>query len=600
MSKPKVVDLKKTDLEAALGLSGHVTLIPTKKLSKADSAVIRSNALSVENDMFSQFYVTEQGRGDLLRPTYNPIELAILCQQNNTLGQCVTAMEVNVDGTGFTVDKETTDGKETNEQDEGAKKAEGFFKETYPGESFTTLRRKTRRDLEQTGNGYWEVLRDQKGQIRFLRYLDAKFMRLAKLGEPVEVTKTVDQGDGEFQVKMAIRERRYAQLVGSKLRYFKEFGAARELDYETGKWHGEKTSNGPDVTVTPDKYATEVIHFMVEEDVLSPYGVPRWVNQLPSVLGSRKAEEYNLTFFDHGGVPPAMILVQGGQLSQEARASLTNYLAGKAKFKQRGVLIEAFSTSGDLASAGNVRISVERFGAEKQNDSMFEMYDKRCFERVRSAFRLPPMFLGHAEDYNFATAYTTYMVAEAQVFKPERDEFDGQLNLKLMKTLFPGYVFRSLPLQVKDVETMLKGLELAKGQPGIEAESWLNALNELLNLKLDYEEPPEAPNPVDEEIRKLKTLSDMGIGKEGTIAKTDDGFLTELATDWASHLSGEYAFEPESVATMQVLVKSMQPPLRKLFNAYVGMKMVPGSKHDPNGVAALVAGAGDCLHANGH
>lgn len=46
------------------------------------------------------------------------------------------------------------------------------------------------------------------------------------------------------------------------------------------------------------------------------------------------------------------------------------------------------------------------------------------------------MFIGKAADYNFATAYTAYMVAEAQVFLPERDEFDNNMiNATIVKAL---------------------------------------------------------------------------------------------------------------------------------------------------------------------
>jgi capsid portal protein len=49
--------------------------------------------------------------------------------------------------------------------------------------------------------------------------------------------------------------------------------------------------------------------------------------------------------------------------------------------------------------------------------------------------RLPPLFLGYAADYNFATAQTSYMVAEARVFEPERTEFDDLMNKTIIKEL---------------------------------------------------------------------------------------------------------------------------------------------------------------------
>ena len=36
----------------------------------------------------------------------------------------------------------------------------------------------------------------------------------------------------------------------------------------------------------------------------SPYGVPRWVGTLLSVLGSRQMEEVNYLYFENKSVPP--------------------------------------------------------------------------------------------------------------------------------------------------------------------------------------------------------------------------------------------------------------------------------------------------------
>jgi hypothetical protein len=87
-------------------------------------------------------------------------------------------------------------------------------------------------------------------------------------------------------------------------------------------------------------------------------------------------------------------------------------------------------------------------------------------------------------------------------------------------------------------------------------------------------------------------------GDRERIAKAlaSDDVLTNLASDWAAHLSGERQFEAANVNFMAGMVSAMNPQVRKVFNAYVGMKLAPGAKYDPDGVSDLLACAGDCLH----
>jgi capsid portal protein len=124
-------------------------------------------------------------------------------------------------------------------------------------------------------------------------------------------------------------------------------------------------------------------------------------------------------------------------------------------------VLEVELTAGSLDKAGVAKVTVERFGSDRQKDSMFEEYDAKCEERVRRAFRLPPMFLGQSKDYNFATAFASYTVAEAQVFKPEREAFDMVISMKLLPAMgYEGYKMRSKKLVIEDATLKLQGMEV--------------------------------------------------------------------------------------------------------------------------------------------
>jgi len=599
----------------ALGVSRVTPIVSemyeSNPILKAEQEMLRTQMMGVEDDPFTQLGMTGLGeKGQVLEPTYNLTTLRALGHQNNTLLQAVSAMEVNIDGTGYELERK--DGAVFSEEDEKkTTKLKEFFDEPWPGMSFVTLRRTMRRDLEETGNAYIEVIRNRKGDIVFLRGIDAMLIRMMKLEDAVPVKKTIKRGGSEINVKVLERQRKFVQKIGdTKVRFFKEYGVERVLDADKGHWEDDPNRESEAPVDEIDK-ANELLHFRVVKDVLTPYGVPRWINNLPSILGSRKAEEYNLEFFDHGGLPPAMILIMGGQLSEESRTSLTNYLAGKAKIKQRGIIAEIFASSGDLGSAGNVKVSVERFGDERQKDSLFQLYDKGCAEHVRIAFRLPPMFLGLSEAYNFATAYTAYMIAEAQVFKPERQEFDEIINLTIMREMTEDYIYRSKNLNVVDVEQQMLALEMSKEY--MEPTDFVDEINEIAHVTLQAKEGINDEifdNAVNEKVKefvgaserreteKEKVVSTSGDG-QGRVLKLDDDVLRELADDWAAHLMGDAEFDELSKDAMSKLVQNLAPPLRKLFNGYVGMKMSAGGLADES-VAKLIACVGHRHDDDGH
>lgn len=588
-------------LGKALGVTqakASATPIKAKPFSKAEKDLLHSNALEVElHDQFSEMY-GEDTEVRAIKPPHNLINLSYCCEQNNTLGQCVAAMEVNIDGTGYEIVPEDEEGTDT-EDDSNIDDIRDFFDEPYPGVSLTNFRRQVRRDLEKIGNAYIEVIRNKKGDPVFLNRVPAITVRLVALDDPVPAERKVNRMGTEQIVKIMIRERRFIQSVGEKFVYFKEFGASRDLNKFTGRWVGEGQQ------VVDGGQATEIIHLTLDKDTLTPYGVPRWINQVPSVLGSRRAEEFNLDFFNSGGLPPAIIFLQGAELDEDSKTSLTNYLAGKAKFKQRALVVSTHAAEGDLGSASNTKITVERFGSERQKDSMFENYDERCAQRVRGAFRIPPLFLGLNEDYNFATAYTTYMTAEAQVFQPERTEFDEMINLTIMPLLKDGYKFRSKPLSVKDVENQIKVLELMGTNGSADPNSMHDTLNEVGGLQVlakeglgeEEEEPEMSPTEIMLAQAAQQAAADDQViegDDEGKIAKIDDTILRELADDWANHLSGDVDFSEGSIGTMQSLIKSLSPVVRKLFNSYVATRMLPDHSRDPNGLSDLMGCVGEC------
>jgi len=457
---------------------------------KADTkAMITNGSDAFPADSFEGVYWSGGSVGSnvgIIEPVFKPGSLHAIAVQNNTLSQCIEAMEVNIDGTGHSIEL-VKEGEAESDEDAEKVALQDFFREPFPGKSMIEIRRAMRRDLEASGNGYFEVIRDAQDNVVLTNFLDCQDVRMVRFDDAVPVAKEVVRAGKVVSVTIRTRERRFVQAINGKKVYFKEFGASRDLDRDTGAWVAE----GQRLPV--ERRASEIIHFAGNKEPKTPYGTPRWINQMPSVLGSRKAEEHNLEFFDGGGIPPVLVIVEGGTLGEKLRADLKKHLSGVGG-RSRAAIVEAISTSGTIDSAGSVRVRVERFGAERQQDSMFQKYDAETSEHVRIAFRLPPMFLGKAQDYNFATAYTAYMVAEAQVFYPERDEFDSKINNTIVKALgIKKYKFRSLPLTLTDIANQLKAIELVTTAKVISGEEIVSKLNEITGLSMEYTEPPAPP-----------------------------------------------------------------------------------------------------------
>ena len=461
-----------------------------QKVIKGETYMVMAQSAVQLEDEFSSLYYTAQNQSNIfLQPPFDPRALKIFTQTNNILNQCVEAMEVNVDGTGH----EFVPLHEGDEIDKGElAEAQAFFDEPYPGVSFVKMRRKLRREIESVGYAYLEVLRNMAGDVVALRNIETHNVRMVKLDAPVLVTKTVNRNGSDIELQMWERERRFAQRVALKqLVYYRDFNSTRKIDRNTGMW---ETKENP---IKPEDQGTELLIFGVHPDIETPYFLPRWINQLPSVVGSRRAEEQNLEFLDAGGMPPAIVFVQGGILAKGAADQLRQYLSGQNKNKHRAVVVEAQSSSGTLESAGTVQVKVERFGSERAQDAMYTKYGAMTEECVRVGFRMPPLFLGKAADYNFATAQTAYMVAEEQVFKPERRSFDETVNMTLVKALgYKSLKFQSLPMVMKDMATVIQALTIAAQIAS--PESFISEINKVTSLTLEEQEemPPLAPGQV--------------------------------------------------------------------------------------------------------
>lgn len=390
-------------------------------IQRADSSTSRQVAL---NDEFLSL-ASAAGATIVLPVAYSPIRLYEIIEQSNMLRQCIDAFVVNTVRTGWEV-AATARGRKIDPSEQS--ELESFIEHANSEESLADVMEKTIRDRESVGFGFTEVIRDRAGNVSLLRNCPAIHTRLcAKDPTEILVEYTIQRGRRVSVVKEYRRFRRFIQIMNGQQVWFKEFGDPRGMDYRNGAFEGQ---SGYDSAFQ----ATEIMHF--KNPSIEHYGVPRWITQLPSVIGSREAEEVNMRYFQENTVPPMMLLVGNGRLTahsfNELNKALNQEKLGKDR-QNRIMLLEAVGEGDSMDGRSNsIELKVEKLSDTRQSDGLFRAYDEANMAKVRSSFRLPPITVGMSQDVNFATASTSAFVAESQVFAPEREMNDGKLNKQLI------------------------------------------------------------------------------------------------------------------------------------------------------------------------
>lgn len=371
----------------------------------------------------------------ILAPPYDPVSLFRLYDMSETLSQCVDAMATNVDGFGHDFEPLFDVGQGISEEaEQERKRLEAFFDNFHPEESFVTIRQKLRIDYEVLGYAFLELLRDAAGRLVGGNHIEAHTMRLCRL-DPTPVTVralVLDPNRNEYRPQVyQKRFRRFAQVVDGQIVYFKEFGDPRPMDARDGKFY--EPGNEPEDFVP----ATEILYFR-QYHPASPYGVPRWIGAILAIAGSRAAAEVNYSYFDSKAIPPVIITVSGGKMSDRAVKRIERFLQdmqGRENF-HAALVIESEGGDNPLGpQESRAKIEVKELGGALLKDAVFLEYDKRNEEKIRSKFRLPKLFLGGTEEINRATAEEAHNIAEAQVFGPERRKFDHMINRRILPEL---------------------------------------------------------------------------------------------------------------------------------------------------------------------
>jgi PBSX family phage portal protein len=226
--------------------------------------------------------------------------------------------------------------------------------------------------------------------------------------------------------------RRFVRITGIVRIYYKEMGDPRTVSRMTGRYYESVEHLKADEGETAQP-ANELMHWKIPSQ-MSPYGTPRWIGALLSVLGSRAAEEVNFLYFDNKAIPPMILMVSGGRLVDDSVTKIESYFQERLKGREnfhKIMVIEALPTGasdGEGDPSGRMKMELQPLMGQMQKDQMFGEYDASNTLKIGRAFRLPSILTGETRDMNRSTSETAKALAEEQIYQPARDVFDAVMD----------------------------------------------------------------------------------------------------------------------------------------------------------------------------
>ena len=244
------------------------------------------------------------------------------------------------------------------------------------------------------------------------------------------------------------RFRRYVQIVDGCSTWFKELGDPRLISCKDGHvvTREELTTEARDGSEEPRfvlrganleirigklgfpvAYAANPVRHRRIYCTRSPYGLPRYGGHLFCIFGSRAAEEINYTTFKNNNVPSMAISVSNGKLDDESLERIEEFVEAQIQSDDnysKFLLLEAEPVMEGMRDPGSMKIDIVPLTKEQHTDALFVNYQEANDDRVRRAWRFPPIFVGKSEDFSGKTIEASRKLADEQVFQPERNKID--------------------------------------------------------------------------------------------------------------------------------------------------------------------------------
>lgn len=360
---------------------------------------------------------------EYLMPPTNPAVWSECPEQSTRLTRSIDILATNVVGFGWEIAAgvrpgHKLDAKQRKQFEAERAVLEEFFEYANPTLPVTSVFKHGLVDCETTGDGYYEVPRNMKGEPDGLYYVQSVTTRVRK------------NGDG------------FVQGRGDEKRYFKNYGDKRIIGAFDGKVYADKDgtwfSKDKKPADLPMKMrATELLHIRVFTTRSIHYGIPRWAACAPAIVGNRAAAERNVNFFANDATPRLVITVSGGKLGAEASKMIEGFLRREGKGTKnahRCLLLQVEGKKLTLGQENKVDIQVTPLTVGTVEDASFLQYRKANDEEIREAFGITEPYYTSA-NANRAGAEVGRRITEEGMFEPIRREIEYLINQTLCRDL---------------------------------------------------------------------------------------------------------------------------------------------------------------------
>ena len=494
---------ERQSIRAMLGVSGF----RSERASELDTSIGRTR---IDKDPFCDIYPTIT---NILKPNIRFDRLYDIYIESDILQACISTMRKNVHGFGYELlflgdDIKEKDSPEALRQ---AAKLKSFFDYVNEENNMMWVLDKCDEDFEVVGNAAIEVIRRPRtNEVAMAYYMPVTDCRMCLLDEEPTKVRVVIPRDGKpttLYVKKQFRRFVQVRAMGDvALKWFKSFGDKRYLDATTGEY---KSSASQCVEV-----ATELM-WLSNSVGGQPYGLPRWVGAVTDILGRCQAQFINYDLFDHQGIPPMLIIVENGSLTDESREDLQNLIEsmrGARNFNKLG-LLEAVPEVSGLDEEAHVKIRIQNMIENRNQDLLFNTFLKYSSENIRQVFRLPALYLGAVSSYSYASAFTAKTIGEEQVFSPERTMWDDVINRQFVNNAFNCDLWRysSKGPTMAGAPDIINAIREFSNAGALSINNSIDILNNMLGLQISKidEEWASHPYGVVQELLRQGRL-DMG------------------------------------------------------------------------------------------
>lgn len=339
----------------------------------------------------------------LIAPLYNIEALAQLAEINTYHNRCVKTKAKDTVGLGWKIRAiETVESP--NESQRQA--VEEFLYEPHPELTFIEILDRVMNDYEATGTGYLEVLRAiPNGPLTGMAHIPSHTMRVHR-----------DQ-------------KKYAQIRGTKKRWFKRIGVPLDIHMDTGEEH-------PEGSLQVTARASEIIPFMNYSSRSDYYGLPDVLPALGAILGDLSRRDYNIKFFENHAIPSYAVIVEGADLDEDTEKTIHDFFHTKVKGNPHSTLVLTATTS----SGQTVNIKFEKLAVDVKEAS-FRMYRIDNRDEVLAAHGMPPYRAGISETGNLggSTAKESTEIYKMSVIKPRQEMIEQRINRYIVWGAFGAY-----------------------------------------------------------------------------------------------------------------------------------------------------------------